>query len=338
MKNNRAIATPAFSELKGQHKAKQLLARSLRTQRLAHAYLFRGPEGVGKQLFARSLAASVNCATPALQTGEACGVCPSCRKYRSGNHPDFVVVSPEKGTIKIEQIRELGRSLAYPPYESAMRVVLLEDIHTMRQEAANSLLKTLEEPPENNILILTAESSKTVLTTLVSRCQVVPFYTLSQEETVAILRAEDEQLDAEAACLLARLSEGSPGRALLLKKTAMIDILKTATTLLVQRNTNEGVAVSKMLQLAEEMAGLKENIVPLFGLLRIWIRDLLMELTLPEPSADGSLATQYGEGASKRWNSAQLFDKLTALDRAEEALQRNCNRTLVCEVLLFQLQ
>ena len=85
------------------------------------------------------------------------------------------MISPEKGVIKIDQIRRLTRELSYPPYESLMRVVVLEDVHTMRREAANSLLKTLEEPPENNLLILTAEASQEILATLTSRCQVVPF-------------------------------------------------------------------------------------------------------------------------------------------------------------------
>ena len=112
------------------------------------------------------------------------------------NHPDFLVISPDKGVIKIDQIRRLCQELSYPPYESETRVVVLEDVHTMRREAANSLLKTLEEPPDDNLLILTAESSKEILATLISRCQVVPFTPLSISDTTAILIADGK----DAAC------------------------------------------------------------------------------------------------------------------------------------------
>ena len=121
-----------------------------------------------------------------------------------------MVVAPEKGGIKINQVRKLSRDLSYPPYESAMRVVILEDVHAMRQEAANSLLKTLEEPPENNLLILTAESSREILATLTSRCQVVPFCRLGDGETAGIL--EGHGVDPTEALLLAHLFEGSPGQ------------------------------------------------------------------------------------------------------------------------------
>ncbi|MFW2365488.1 MAG: DNA polymerase III subunit delta', partial [Desulforhopalus sp.] len=142
-----------FRQLLGQEKAKKLLLRSLAADRIPHAYIFKGPDGVGKKLFARGVAMAVNCRDTT--TVGACGKCISCRKYCSMNHPDFLVIQPEKGVIKIDQVRRMTRELSYPPYESAMRVVVLEDVHTMRREAANSLLKTLEEPPEGNLLILT---------------------------------------------------------------------------------------------------------------------------------------------------------------------------------------
>ena len=125
-----------------------------------------------------------------------------------------MVISPEKGAIKIEQVRQMCQALSYPPYESDTRVVLLEDVHTMRAEAANSLLKTLEEPPADNLLILTADSSREILPTIASRCQVVPFHAPERDRILSgfwrnILTDRIQQ----TAHLLARLSEGSPGRA-----------------------------------------------------------------------------------------------------------------------------
>jgi DNA polymerase III subunit delta' len=333
-REQQAIA-PVFAHLLGQEKAKTLLTRSLAAGRTPHAYLFRGPEGVGKQLFAQVMAATLNCR----QTldGAACGNCSSCRKFRSGNHPDFVVIRPEQGSIKIDRIRELIKALSYPPYESATRVVLLEDIHTMRREAANSLLKTLEEPPENNLLILTVESSKSILSTISSRCQTIPFFQLSQGDTVRILL--EKGMEDKTAVLLARLSEGSPGRALLFRKTEMVETWEKVITVVMDSSASGDSQVGLLLQMAEVMAGLKENLFPFLGLLRIWIRDALV-YPVGQEKRDGAMGNTRRTGRDWLGNRApeELFNKLRAIDRAEQELGRNCNRTLVCEILLFRLQ
>ncbi len=166
----------ALTEIAGQPKAIKLLNRSLASQRLAHAYLFTGPDGVGKYTTARSMAAILLC--PDVSDLKPCGICPGCQKFSSGNHPDFLHISPMGTAIKIDQIRELKKALSFSPLEAEYRVTILEDVHTMRREAGNSLLKLLEEPPPDNILLLTADESVQLLTTIVSRCQVIPFYPL----------------------------------------------------------------------------------------------------------------------------------------------------------------
>jgi DNA polymerase-3 subunit delta' len=303
--------------------------------RLPHAYIFKGPDGVGKRLFARGVAAALNCRGQV--TGRACGVCTSCKKFLSGNHPDFMVVQPEKGTIKIDQVREMCRALSYPPYESDLRIVLLEDVHSMRQEAANSLLKTLEEPPPANLLILTAEASQEILTTISSRCQVIPFYGLKEADAVSILLDHQPDLEPESARLLSRLAEGSPGQALVLHRTEMIVILGKVLSAICDRQIDGNRDVGLLLKVAEEMAELKEHLLPFLGLLRLWLRDMLFAL-----SGSGGHSGLCGFGIDpgktlKSWSSEALFAKLQAIDRAEKELKRNCNRTLVCEVLLFHL-
>jgi DNA polymerase-3 subunit delta' len=268
-----------------------------------------------------------------------CGQCPSCRKFSSGNHPDFLVISPEKGTIKIDRIREMIQAMSYPPYESACRVVLLEDIHCMRAEAANSLLKTLEEPPPNNLLILTAAASREILSTISSRCQVVPFFSLAQEETMQVLLAVKPELDAETAGLLARLSEGCPGQALLLYKSEIVALWREVVALVSDPAKDGSRDVGLLLQAAEKMAALKEDLHPLLGLLRIWLRDRLVADLVRQGDHDQAAMREGQQWHNQKlWNFRQLFAKLHAIDKAEKELARNCNRTLVCEVLLFQLQ
>jgi DNA polymerase-3 subunit delta' len=317
-----------FSRLYGHDKAKGLLSRALAADRIPHAFIFRGPDGVGKKLFASALAAALNCRDR--RGAEACGACSSCKKFKSMNHPDFLVIRPEKGVIKIDQIRQLSRELTYPPYESKIRVVVLEDVQTMRREAANSLLKTLEEPPDNNVLILTAESSQEILATLVSRCQVVPFASLSIADTVAILVARG--VAADTAPLLARLAEGSPGKALLFQDSDMVSIWQEAVKILSDPAIDPDRDVGVLLKLAESVAALKEELPAFLALLKIWVRDLLLGQGTTVDARKG------GEDRRKSWSSAQLFAKLQAIGRAELELARNCNRNLVCEVLLFRLQ
>lgn len=306
----------SFSDLKGQERARVFLTRVLASGRLAHAYLFRGPDGVGKQLCAKIVAAAVNCRGTAGDGG--CGSCSSCRKFLSGNHPDIVVISPEKGTIGIDRVRELSKSLAYPPYESEMRVVILEDVHTMRSEAANSLLKTLEEPPEDNLLILTAESSSEVLPTIVSRCQSVPFFGLPVEQCAAVITSIDRDVSEEEAVMLAELAEGSPGKAILFRKRELVETWKRVVEVIEMGETG---TVSGVLKAAELLAGLKEDLLPLLGLIRIRLRDWMLR-----------------DAEAGKHTAEKHLLRLAVLENAERQLARNCNRALVCEVLLFNLQ
>ena len=316
-----------YSQLVGQDKAKQLLGKTLSSDRLPHGFLFKGPDGVGKCLYARGLAAAINC-KDAGGVG-ACGVCLSCRKIFSGNHPDFSIIRPDKGAIKIDQVRQLVKSISYPPYESYKRVVVLEDVHTMRREAANSLLKTLEEPPDDNVLVLTANSSREILATLTSRCQVIPFVALSSDQTCEILKKYE--IDETDARILARLSEGSPGVALTLQKAEIVDLWREVVGFLSDPVIHVNRDVGQLLRLAEKVATLKEELPTLLGLLRLWVRDLLFgEMEI--------LALLDVGSTVKSWSSKELYTKLQAIDCAEQELARNCNKNLVCEVLLFKLQ
>ena len=136
----------SFQQVMGHDQAKDLLLKACRRQRVSHAYLFKGPVGVGKKSVARAFSAFLNCraADNALDSG---GRCASCKKFISGNHPDFLTIEPDGSMIKIAQIRELKKGLAFPPFEDGYRVVLLPDIHDNmpRKEVNNSLLKILEE-------------------------------------------------------------------------------------------------------------------------------------------------------------------------------------------------
>lgn len=167
-----------FSEILGHERVVDLLLRSLRSGKTGHAYIFEGPSGCGRRKSALALVQALFCGAGG---DDACGVCPSCRKVASGNHPDIHVVEPlpDKRDISISQLRDVQRDLAMRPYEAPRSACIIEPADRMNTNSANSFLKTLEEPPGNAIIILITENADMLLPTIRSRCQLVHFAPLS---------------------------------------------------------------------------------------------------------------------------------------------------------------
>ena len=324
-----------FKNILGHDKAKSLLREAAAKNKIGHAYLFRGPDGVGKKRAALTLGAYLNCKSP--REDDACCRCASCRKYNSSNHPDLIHIAPEGAAIKIGQVRKLKHLLAFPPLEAAVRVIILEDIHTMRKEAANSLLKTLEEPAPDNLIILTADQAGSVLPTIISRCQVIPFGPLDYEDMAQVLMREHE-LEKTKALTLASVAEGSLGRAKLLLQEDLLAFRQEVVEQLLLMQKGQAENIAQVFLLSEKAAALKENTYEFLALLRLWYRDLILVAAgAPESAtANQDLASSLPT-ANKRWNLTQLHERLHRLDRAEKQLLRNCSRTLVFETLFFDL-
>ena len=324
-----------FRLLLGHEKAKSLLLEAAAKNKLGHAYLFRGPDGVGKKRTALTLAAALNCKNPIEH--DACGRCTSCRKYRSLNHPDLLHISPDGAAIKIGQVRELKHKLAFAPLEAKTRVIILEDVHTMKREAANSLLKTLEEPAPDNLLILTADLAGDILPTILSRCQLIPFGPLAHKDMARLLMQDNEMTESQA-MTLAAVAEGSPGRAKLLLDENLLSLRQELVEHLLFSENSPAETILSVLRLSDKAAALKENIYELLALLRLWYRDLvLLAAGAPETATANKDLAPFLGAARERWSMAQLHERLRLLDRAERQLLRNCSRTLILETLFFDL-
>jgi len=211
----------------------QRFSRLITNHRLAHAYLLVGPKDSGKTQTALSLAQLVNC-----ETQTACGQCASCQKIASGNHPDVHILgNDEMDSIKIEEIRFLLGRAHLMAYEAKTKVFIIRNIELMTLEAANALLKTLEEPAPNTLMILTTSVPEINLDTIKSRCHIVKFFPSSVNRIAKLLAAEG--IKKEDAQFLAVYSEGCLGKTRRLIKEEMItQRRKVLDEMLLNRNND----------------------------------------------------------------------------------------------------
>jgi DNA polymerase III subunit delta' len=330
-----------FREILGQEWVVSHLKTATLRERLAHAYLFIGPEGVGRESTARALAAALNCLSLS-EDGEACGVCASCRRQAAGTHPDFLVISftPEalqklQPQIKIGQIREFCRVTAYPPFGDGWRVVLIKPAEALNEDAANALLKTLEEPPERHLLILTAQVEADLLPTIVSRCHKLAFAPLP----AALIAGELERrrgLVPEQAQLLATLSGGSLGRALSMDPEA---VLSKRRQVLDDIEALSGGSSSIALDWAQRLAKNRPELDNFLSLAQLWYRDLLFcrfqahATLLAHQDLIPGLAEKAAAAPPETW-----FRQFTALGQAQRHLHANLNPELTLDILGLRLQ
>jgi DNA polymerase-3 subunit delta' len=328
-----------FREILGQDWVVSHLKTAMQAGRLSHAYLFLGPSGVGKATTARALAAALNCEHLG-EDGDACGACPSCRRMEAGTHPDFLVISPEEGKtqIGIDRIRDLRRLTGYPPLGGGWRVVLIkpaEALTVQNDAAANALLKTLEEPPERHLLVLTARGEAELLPTIVSRCHKLAFAPLPSALIIRELEKR-RSLERSRAALVAALSGGSLGRALALDPEELVrqrDQVLADLARLHQGPTGEVLVWAQ--RLTKNRADLNNFLL----LAQLWYRDLLLAhfeaptSLLAHQDLLPALEEARAHDAPGTW-----FANFAALGTAQRHLQANLNPELTLDILGLRLQ
>jgi len=230
-----------LKDIQGQDNAVRMLSKVVCSGRIANAYLFAGPDGVGKKLTAKAFLMALMCKKSGVRSPEfgkePCGECPACRKINDLSHPDVMWITPGSSkNIRIDDIRKAKDMLSLKPYESSMSACVIEDAHAMREAASNALLKILEEPPGRALFILITGKKELLLPTVVSRCAEVRFNALPFRKTGEIIMRESisrgKPVDKGTAGLLAYFFEGSPGRALEMlerdlvrRKSVVLDLL-----------------------------------------------------------------------------------------------------------------
>ena len=339
----------AWSRILGHEDEIGRLRESIARGRLSHAYLFAGPHGIGKALVVRELAKALLCDRAA---DEACDQCPACQKVEHGNHPDVTVVGriettargERKTRIVIDQVREeIQEPIAYKPFEGRWKVFVVEDAGRMSEAAQNCLLKTLEEPPPHSLLVLVADRLEPFLDTVVSRCQVVRFRPLTAGQVEGVLASVPDIAASEAA-VLARLSEGSPGQALVYRESGAWE---TARWLFGELRTMPpvgefalaGELLDRAKQQGSRLEDAREALRPVLVLVTLGWRDLLLraagypaELVVWGDGSPDLLALGDGLSAAR---ARALVERTIA---ARDQLDANANIKLLLENLILDLR
>jgi len=356
-----------FDAIRDQDTAVRMLRTVLRKKRLAHAYLFEGPESVGKRLAAMTFAKAVNCAEPG---DDPCDTCRSCTLIAGGKHPDVMTLEPTGSgrIIHTDAIEELLASACLKPYQARYRVFIIVDAERMHISAANKFLKTLEEPPGNSLFILVSHSPDGLLPTIASRCQRVRFQLLAPH-TIEEILIRDRGLSTERARAVSLLAHGQVSTAFELadseKREFVIalvtDLTQTDPFLVSQaflgRIEAERDRLKRMLkteesaseseedseELAERLEAqqasvLRKEVLSYLDLLRAWFRDMLVfgETGLSDRLFNADSAEMVRQLA-QRYKGSDIQRKIDAIARAEMLLESNVKEGGVFKEMFFSL-
>ncbi len=330
-----------WNQIIGHEWAVQLLSGAVVHQRIGHAYLITGPAQIGKTTLARTFAQALNCEAQDVAE-RPCGDCRACKLIAADRHPDVRLLEPEvssRGSLshKIETIRELQRGLNLAAYEGRYKVAILKRFDAANQNAANAFLKTLEEPPNNVILLLTATDADTLLDTITSRCRTVGLRPLAADLIEQSLTTRWAVPD-ERAYLLAHLADGRLGWAV--QAAQDLSMLVTRNENIDQLQTVLGGKRSQRFAQAEKLANKPDAIPALLQTWLTWWRDLLL---LSQKGGGNGRFSQLSNidhettlhQQARRWDKEAILGSLQETRRALWQLERNANTRLVLENLFL---
>ena len=255
-----------FNEIIGQERWKHILSHSIKNQRLSHAYLFLGPENTGKRHAAIIFAKSLLCRD---FKEDPCRKCPSCIKIQNLAHPDLLLIEPEKNIIAIETIRNTKKFVGFKPFEGDRKIIIINRADKMTKEAANSLLKTLEEPPQDTIIILLSPHSYALYPTIVSRCQKIVL-NLLPPPLIKDFLIKEHSIEPEKAEQISLISGGRIGKALYLKENLDLKKRNMAQEMLFGLFSKK---IDVIFKTAKDLSKEKEGLDEIFDWLSLLVRD-----------------------------------------------------------------
>ncbi|MDF2961910.1 MAG: ATPase [Paenibacillus sp.] len=322
----------SFQSIPGQERVKRILQNSLRTDKVSHAYIFTGPSGTGRRQMALAFAQALYCQ---VLPDDACGECLDCRKVEHGNHPDLHWVKPDGASIKIEQIRDLQKQFSYRAGASGLKMYVLEDADKMTVQAANSLLKFLEEPASRVVAVLITDNGQALLPTIRSRSQWVPFAPLSRHLMVAALQAEGHSPVLIQAAV--RLAAGTDAARELIQGNGFAEIRNLVIQLTKESLTRLPTA---MLTAQQKLAKseLSDQLPMFMDMLILWLKDMVRLSLGDRDDLVYADQTDWMAGQSLSYNMKHWIHCLDQAIELQKRLRFHANPQLVLEKMLMQLK
>jgi DNA polymerase-3 subunit delta' len=334
-----------FDNIIGHELQKNLLRRAIAEERVSHSYLFSGLDGVGKRLVALGFAKILNCltlvSTTDVDSNKAGCDCNSCRKIDKGIHPDvFVIEYKGLRDIKVDQIREdVEDRLYFKPFEGRYKVAIVDEADRMSHSAQNAFLKTLEEPPDESIIILLTSSPQSLLPTIRSRCQSLRFEGIPIELIVEELKTR-RGLSGEESTMIAFLSEGSLGRALNLDDK----ILSDRNELINRLSRVETDFASSVLGVVESILRGSSNddnekLKIYLEFILLWLRDLIsVKVGLDEDLLMNKHLISVSREYAGRYSLEKILEKLNFAEQVSNSILRlNANKQIALENLVLKI-
>ncbi|MBF0120932.1 MAG: DNA polymerase III subunit delta' [Desulfobacterales bacterium] len=324
-----------FESIKDQKSAITHLNSFLKKATVPHALIFTGPNGVGRCTVAKFFAMALNCREKWSEENVKypCGVCQSCRKIQTDNHPDIIFIEPVGMSIKILQIRNMMEVLAMKPYEAQKRVVIISDAQAMNLESSNALLKILEEPPERTHLILICREISELIPTIISRCQHIRFGPISKKNIEKLL-IEKNDIKTEKASVISIMANGSIGKALSINEGNWLSYRRWIFKELENLSCDKPLSLS--LAFAEKLSKNKDIIYDTFDLIKTYLRDILIFKFSKEKIINSDLADII-ETVSQIENLDAIISKIDAVTLAEKNIKANANLKLSLEIMILRL-
>jgi DNA polymerase-3 subunit delta' len=316
----------ALHDVVGHERPIKIIRRAIETGRIHHAYLFTGMEGIGKKVVAMNMAKVLNCER---QNGDACDECAACQRIGKGIYPDYLAVNPDNAVIKIEQVRDLQREIAFKPFEARWRVVVIDGAERLTRASANALLKTLEEPPPQTTLILIAAAIERLPATVLSRCQRIRFTPLTDEEVKKVLARHlaQDQID-----ILVPLAAGSPGRAVQSDWQAVQEVKMALGTAF-------ALSLLERLQLAQDLAREEGKGKIFLEILEGWLRDIIV---YQETRDEGRLLNRdlidEIKRVAPRRNKEGLLQSFWSVRKIRQGIEAHGNLQLALESALVTME